>query len=177
MKLKSLMGQWVNRSSAAPVYIQDPNLFITLTADVLAYECGIPSADHYNDVIMTVIACQITSLPSVYSTVYSDADQRKHQSSTSLASVWGIHQGPVNSHHKWPVTREMFPFDDVIMHCADWSVRRLYFDVPPHFTAPVTYNGLIWSSTNFAEPLELIIIAAAMLVEKLTRCLPRSAGC
>ena len=24
--------------------------------------------------------------------------------------------GPVNSPHKWPVTRKMFPFDDVIMH-------------------------------------------------------------
>ena len=29
--------------------------------------------------------------------------------------MWGIHQGPVNSPHKWPVTRKMFPFDDVIM--------------------------------------------------------------
>ena len=27
----------------------------------------------------------------------------------------GIHRGPVNSPHKWPVTRKMFPFDDVIM--------------------------------------------------------------
>ena len=51
----------------------------------------------------------------VYSTVYSDADQRKHQSSASLAFVRGIHRGPVNSPHKWPVTRKLFPFDDVIM--------------------------------------------------------------
>ena len=47
---------------------------------------------HYDDVIMTTIASQITSLTSVYSTVYSDADQRKHQSSASLAFVWGIHR-------------------------------------------------------------------------------------
>ena len=47
--------------------------------------------------------------------VYSAADQRKHQSSASLAFVWGIHRRPVNSPHKWPVTRKMFPFDDVIM--------------------------------------------------------------
>ena len=33
----------------------------------------------------------------------------------SLAFVWGIHRGPVNSPHKWPVMRKMFPFDDVIM--------------------------------------------------------------
>ena len=64
---------------------------------------------------MGAIASQITSLTIVYSTVYSDADQRKHQSSASLAFVRGIHRFPVNSPHQWPVTRKMFPFDDVIM--------------------------------------------------------------
>ena len=48
---------------------------------------------HYIDVIMTTMASQITSLTVVYSTVYSDADQRKHQSSAPLAFVWGIHRG------------------------------------------------------------------------------------
>ena len=47
---------------------------------------------HYDDVIMTTMAAQITSLTVVYSTVYSDANQRKHQSSASLAFVWGIHR-------------------------------------------------------------------------------------
>ena len=79
---------------------------------------------HYDDVIMSAIASQITSLTIVYSIVYSDADQRKHQSSASLAFVRGIHRGPVNSPHKWPVTRKMFPFDDVIMSCfVSCSVR------------------------------------------------------
>ena len=64
---------------------------------------------------MDAIASQITSLTIVYSNIYSGADQSKHQSSASLAFVWGIHRGPVNSPHKWPVTRKMFPFDDVIM--------------------------------------------------------------
>ena len=64
---------------------------------------------------MGAIASQITSLTIVYSNVYSDADQRKHKSSASLAFVWGIHRGPVNSPHQWPVTRKMSPFDDVIM--------------------------------------------------------------
>ena len=78
------------------------------------------------DIIMGVIASQITSLTIVYSnSVYSDADRRKHQSSASLAFVRGIHRGPVNSPHKWPVTRKMFPFIfyDVIMesHPATWS--------------------------------------------------------
>ena len=70
---------------------------------------------HYDGVIMGAMASQITSLTIVYSTVYSGADRRKHQSSASLAFVWGIHRGPVNSPYKWPVTRKMFPFDDVIM--------------------------------------------------------------
>ena len=73
---------------------------------------------HYDDVIMGKIASQITSLTIVYSAVYLGADQSKHQSSASLAFVWGIHRGPVNSPHKWPVTRKMFPFDDVIMDDA-----------------------------------------------------------
>ena len=47
---------------------------------------------HYNDVIMTTIASQITSLTVVYSIVYSGADQRQHESSASLAFVWGIHR-------------------------------------------------------------------------------------
>ena len=61
------------------------------------------------------MASQITSLTIVYSTVYSGADQRKHQSSASLAFVRGIHRWPVNSPYKWPVTRKLFPFNDVIM--------------------------------------------------------------
>ena len=77
--------------------------------------CKLTVTNHYGDVIMSAIASQITSLTIVYSTVNSDADQRKHQSSASLAFVWGIHRGPVNSPHKWPVTQKMFPFDDVIM--------------------------------------------------------------
>ena len=68
----------------------------------------------YSDVIMGALASQITSLTIVYSIVYSNTDQRKHQSSASLAFVRGIHRGPVNSPHKWPVARKMFPFDDDI---------------------------------------------------------------
>ena len=73
--------------------------------------------NYYTGIIMGTIASQITSFMIVYTTVYSDADQRKYQSSASLAFVWGIHRRPVNSLHKWPVTRKMFPFDDVIIIC------------------------------------------------------------
>ena len=69
---------------------------------------------------MSTMASQITSLTIVYASVYSGTDQRKHQSSASLAFVRGIHRGPVNSPHKGPVTRKMFPFDDVIM-CVKWK--------------------------------------------------------
>ena len=47
---------------------------------------------HHNDVMMDVIASQITSLAIVYSTVYSGWDQREHQSSTPLAFVRGLHR-------------------------------------------------------------------------------------
>ena len=70
---------------------------------------------HYSDVIISTMASQITSLAIVYSTVYSCGDQRKHQSSASLAFVRRIHRWPVNSPHRGPVTRKMFLFDDVIM--------------------------------------------------------------
>ena len=70
---------------------------------------------HYDDVIMGAIASQITIITIIYWNVFSGADQSKHQSSAPLAFVWGIHRGPVNSQHKWPVTRKKFPFDDVIM--------------------------------------------------------------
>ena len=72
-------------------------------------------SEHYSDVIMGMIASQITSVRIVYTTVCSGADQRKHQSSASLTFVRGIHRSPVNSLHRWPVTPKMFPFDDVIM--------------------------------------------------------------
>ena len=64
---------------------------------------------------MSAMLSQITSLTSIYSSAYSGAGQRKHQSSASLTFVRGIHPWPVNSPHKWPVTRKMFPFDDVII--------------------------------------------------------------
>ena len=102
----------------------DPNWLIiaataTATTAAVTADDDTVTITHYNDVIMGATASQITSLTIVYSTVYSaysGADQLKHQSSASLAFVRGIHRWPVNSTHKWPVTRKMFPFDDVIMH-------------------------------------------------------------
>ena len=128
------------------------------------------SISHYGDVIMGAIASQITSLTIVYPSIYSDADQRKHQSSASLAFVWGIHRGPVNSPHKLPVTRKMFPFDDVAMRCecrcfrtqetmhfmsgqASWKVwvqlnSEFYFETSAHEEA---LTGADWDGMTASD--------------------------
>ena len=66
------------------------------------------------------VASQITSPTTVYSTLYSGADQSKHQSSAPLAFVWGIHRWVVHSSHKGSVTRKMFLFDGAIMDVIDF---------------------------------------------------------
>ena len=93
-----------------PARIHEPTL------DLALYHCS--------DVIMGAMASQISRLTIVYSTVNPGADQRKHQISASPAFVWGIHRWPVNSPQKGPVTRKLFPFDDVIMilFSADWAL-------------------------------------------------------
>ena len=83
---------------------------------------------HYDDVMMSVMASPITSLAIVYSTVYSGADQRKHQRSASLAFAWGIRRWPGNSPHKWSVTRKLFLFDDVVMNHSQ-KIEIISFDM------------------------------------------------
>ena len=95
---------------------------------------------NYNDVIMSAMASQITGVSSVCPTVCSGANQRKHQRSAPLTFVRGIHRWPMDSPQKGPVTRKMFPFDDVIMHMVVldmitqaviirpielWSIKRI----------------------------------------------------
>ena len=75
---------------------------------IIGHKIIITNAHHYSDVTMGAIASQSTGVSIVYSTVYSGVDQRKHQSSASLAFVRGIHRWPVNSPNKRPVTRKMF---------------------------------------------------------------------
>ena len=110
-------------------FLQASNYSISVPTDYI-----VPNG-HYCDVIMGTVASQITSRMIVYTAVYSDADQSKHQSSASLAFVWGIHRGPVNSPHKWPVTRKMFPFDDVIMywviskHNDDCTIMQVFYEL------------------------------------------------
>ena len=95
---------------------------------------------HYIDVIMTTMASQITSLAVVYSTVYSDADQRKCQSSASLAFVWGIHRD------RWiPAQRAS--------HAENVSIWWRHHDVPTSdtlfLTTVASRNNAVQYSTMF----------------------------
>ena len=64
---------------------------------------------HYDGIIMSTVAYLITGVSIICSTVCSGADQRKHQSSTSLVCVRGIHRWPLDSPHKGTVTRKKVP--------------------------------------------------------------------
>ena len=123
------------------------------------------NAYHYDDVIMSTITSQITSLTIVYSTIYSGADQSKHQSSASLAFVWGIHRGPVNSPHKWPVTRKMFPFDEVIIS-ADTVFKYI---IQLEGNKAVGHDGLSWKFIKLSGKL-----LAMPLCELFNRCVVSS---
>ena len=70
------------------------------------------NAPHYSDVIMGAMASKITIPTIAYSAVYQA--QIKENIKASLAFVRAIHRWPMNSPHKWPVTRKMFPFDHII---------------------------------------------------------------
>ena len=92
---------------------------------------------------MSVMESQITGVSIVYSTVCSGQDQRKHQSSASLAFVKGIHRCPVNSQHKGPETLKMFLFDDVIIDTTtSWSPFLVGANHP--FTLHTQQRGCWW---------------------------------
>ena len=115
---------------------------------------------HYSDVIMSAIASQITSLSIVYSTVFSVLDQRKHQSSASLAFVWGIHRSPVNSPHKGPVTRKMFSFEDIIMfalilHQPSSVFPYTWFHIDPGVHMGSRLTNMIGDTGHFKVPMTL----------------------
>ena len=103
---------------------EQKHIFIYYVIDPYWHDTG---SRNYSGIIMSAMTSQMISLTNVYSTVYSGADQRKHQSSASLAFVRGIHRWPGNSPHKWPVMREKFPFDDVIMrNSSSWKTHSRY---------------------------------------------------
>ena len=102
---------------------------------------------HYSDVVMGAMASQITGVSIVYSIVFFfGIDQRKHQSSASPAFVRGIHLSPVNSPHKGPVTRIMFPFDIVIMTpngpACICGITRTNWTMTFQICAIITYTSI-----------------------------------
>ena len=115
-----------------------------------------PTSIHHSDVIMSMMAFQITGVSIVCSTVCSGAGHKIHQSSASLAFVRGIHRSLVDSPHKGTVTRKMFPFDDVIMlHYTAYTCRYdhvsfLHDDVVicKHFRI----HGLLWTGATGGFP-------------------------
>ena len=102
----------------------------------------------YSDVIMSAMASQITSVSIAWSTVCLGVDQRKHQSSTSLAFARGIHGWSVVSHHEGPVTRRMFPFDDVIMQ---WVICVMCL-----FTVKLCNTLCVGTTWPSAAPLKIL---------------------
>ena len=116
---------------------------------------------HYSDVIMGESVSQIPSLAIVYSTVYSDADQRIYQSTASLAFVRGIHRWPVNYPHKGPVKRTMFPFDDVLMFPWIAKTSTVVF-----FAGQMT-SCLWWKNNNLSIYLEQCAWTLIMIFRKL----------
>ena len=131
-----------------------------LNHDWAKYGCYCGRSEHYNDVIMRAMASQITSLTIVYPSVYWGTDQRKHQSSASLAFVRGIHRWSVNSPRKGPVTRKKCPFDDVIMR-MDFS-----FHMPIPYTcmtdAEMILSGALGWVQSFKYLSSLIKISVEM---------------
>ena len=128
---------------------------------------------------MSAMASQITSLMMVYSTVYSSTDQSKHYSFASLAFVWGIHRWTVNSPHKGPVTRKMFPFDDVIMtHCHSrvnlMAAASYSTNVRPASVIVISADGLV--SIWLPPIIRLAIVMMASWQGTFTHYIPFARG-
>ena len=116
--------------------------FIMRESFLSASETPVP----YSDAIMGAMASEITSLMIVYSTV-SSADQRKHQSYASLVFVRGIDRWPMNSPHKWPITRKFLPFDDVIVKFDGCMVLFLQWDTSK---TPFSYWNVLLDSQSIS---------------------------
>ena len=123
------------QNSCRPTRISKPSLWLAGSTA--------PDKPHYSDFIINAMVSQTIDVSIVGWAICSGADQRKHQSSALLAFVLGIHRWPVNSLHKGPVTRKMFPFDDVIMR------RHLKKSLPPNTDGLFSSWRLKWNRLMF----------------------------
>ena len=128
-----------------PSMVRNGKHFSTLQWKILSY--------HYDDVIMSAMASQITSPTFVYSSVYSGTVQRKHQTFASLAFVKEIHRWPVNPPHKWLVTRKMFPYDYVIV------LDAVSLEIIFYIKSPVIRLGKVitWCWINIKSLPKLVV--------------------
>ena len=118
-----------------------------------------PWTYRFSDVIMIAMASEITCVWIVCPTVYSGADQRKHQSPASLAFARGIYRWPIDSSHRGPATRKIFPFDDVIMSRVQYlSLPRVKYEAAASYGCFQTYVFLygwlylqMYSMYNYTE--------------------------
>ena len=135
---------------------------------------------HKCEVIDSAMASQIVGVSIACPAVCSGTDQRKHQSSALLAFVSGIHLSPVDSPQRGPVTRKMFPCDDVIMRCifpcsasTGLRCRRRWILVhltPPTVSPPETYSSTI-SGTRTKIPKVICLISKDSIVLSTRRVL------
>ena len=120
----------VYQSTMVKVFIVIKNLILSVFYAVMKLNPKTHPILHYDNVIMGATASLITSLTIVYSTVYSDADQRKHHklrvtgicvgnspgigefpaqmaSNAENVSIWWRHHGECWYQGPWrrPVTR------------------------------------------------------------------------
>ena len=120
------------------------------------------------------MASQTTSLTTLYSTVYSGTDERKHQSYASLAFVRGIHRWPANSPNKRPVTRKMFPsctpptyrhpFIPTYQSCVGRSIMWIH----PSISSPIFWHRgfyhRIFATSLYLFSIYKILVLAFSLV-------------
>ena len=134
------------------------------------------------------MASEITSLTIVYSTVYSRRRSKKTSKLRVTGLCAGIHRWPVNSPHKGPVTRKLFPFDDVIMrskypghgcvlyhiHFRHYSLRikisiKISFQCSLKLILIKKFHGIPWNLINFIFK-EIIFLDIVFGIWLMIRC-------
>ena len=117
MSMGDNAGRYKKRRTCRLSQLKNNLIWVIYRRHEFAWTCFLFKAEqgliqwHYSEVIMSAIAFQITIISSVFSTFV-----QAHIKNIKL-SVTGLCDGnpPVGSTRKGPVTRKMFPFDDVII--------------------------------------------------------------
>ena len=126
-------------------------------------------------VIMSAMASQNTGISIVFLTVCSYADQRKYQSSASLAFVRGLHRWPMNSQHEGPATLKIFPFHLCTERLGKCCIQAYTWTIVHHiYVKTKTIWKLNCLSWKF-ESLQLVCIHAIYIYIHVCMCVHFSA--